>query len=88
MLDEKGEYYNITVLGKDEANIIYYETLSKLMHVFRRHSIDIYQYVYGRYCANGKKKFRALISDIKRYIGIATSTSSNNAVVMDTLEIL
>lgn len=88
VLDEKQEYYNITVLEKGEANIIYYKTLSILMNVFRRHSIDIYQYLYSRYCANGKKTFRAAIPDIKRYIGITTSTSSNNAVVMDTVDIL
>lgn len=86
--DEKDEYYNISVLGKDEANIIYYETLAKLMTVFRRHSIDIYQYLYSRYCANGKKAFIATVQDIKRYIGVATTTTSNNAIVSDTLDIL
>lgn len=87
-LDEKGEYYNITVLGKDEANIIFFDTLNILLNVFRRHAIDIYQYLYSRYCANGKKSFIAATNDMKNYIGIATTTSSNDAVINDTLDIL
>lgn len=87
-LVEEDKNYRITVLGKDEANIIYYKTLSVLVNVFQRHSIDIYQYLYGRYCACERKPFFVTIPMIKDFIGMSTKTTSNNAKVTDTLNIL
>lgn len=83
-----GDVYKLYVFDKAEANLIHYETLSKLLHVFKQHAIDIYQYLLGRYYANQQRPFTAPISDIKKYIGVATTTTSNNAVVTDVLDIL
>lgn len=85
---EDGKYYKLRILEPEEANIIYYKTLSILINVFQRHSIDIYQYLYGRFCACGKQPFFATIAQIKDFIGISVDTSSNNAKVTDTLVIL
>lgn len=88
IIDEEGKYYKLRLLQPEEANIIYYKTLSILTNVLKQHVIDIYQYLYGRFCANEKQPYIVTVSQMKDYIGIATTTTSNNAIVMDPLEIL
>lgn len=85
---EDGKYFKIRVLEPEEGNIIYFKTLSILMNVFRQHVIDIYQYLYSRFCANNKQPYIVTVSQMKNYIGITTGTTSNNAIVMDSLDIL
>lgn len=82
------DYYYLTVLDASEANLIEYNTLSKLMNVLQKNSINIYIYLFNRYCANGYQPFVATLKQIKDFIGIATSTTSNNIVVDDTIDIL
>lgn len=81
-------YFYLTVLEASEANLIEYNTLSKLMNVLQKNSISIYVYLFNRYCANGYTPFIATIKQIKDFIGIATSTTSNNLIVSDTIDIL
>ena len=82
------DYYYLTVLDSSEANLIECITLSKLMNVLQKNSISIYIYLFNRYCANGYQPFIATLKQIKDFIGIATSTTSNNIIVDDTIEIL
>ena len=82
------EYYYLTVLETSEANLIEYNTLSKLMNVLQKNSISIYVYLFNRYCANGYAPFIATNKQIKDFIGIATTTTSNNIIVSDTIDIL
>ena len=87
--EENGDdYYYLTVLSAAEANLIEYNTLSKLMNVLQKNSISIYIYLFNRYCANGYQPFIATLKQIKDFIGIATSTTSNNIIVDDTIDIL
>ena len=85
---EEDDYYYLKVLEKDQANLIEYMTLTKLMNVLQKNSISIYIYLFNRYFANGCQPFIATLKQIKDFIGIATSTSSNNMIVDDTLDIL
>ena len=82
------DYYYLTVLDASEANLIEYITLSKLMNVLQKNSISIYIYLFNRYCANGYQPFIATLKQIKDFIGIATSTTSNNIIIDDTIDIL
>ena len=82
------DYYYLTVLDASEANLIECITLSKLMNVLQKNSISIYIYLFNRYCANGYQPFIATIKQIKDFIGIATSTTSNNIIIDDTIDIL
>lgn len=81
-------YYYLTTLDPTEANLIEYHTLSKLMNVLQKNSINIYIYLFNRYYANGLEGFKTTFRQIKDFIGIATGTTANNAVVSDTIEIL
>lgn len=85
---EENEYYYLTVLDQDSGHLIEYTTLMKLMNVLQKNSISIYIYLFNRYCANGYEPFIATLKQIKDYIGIATSTTSNNMIIDDTLDIL
>ena len=87
-LNEENDYYYLTVLDSTEANLIEYNTLSKLMNVLQKNSISVYIYLFNRYYANGKSSFIATIKQIKDFIGIATTTTSNNIIIDDTLDIL
>lgn len=87
-LNEENKFYYLTTLDPNEANLIEYNTLSKLMNVLQKNSISIYIYLFNRYYANGCKAFIATIKQIKDYIGIATSTTSNNLIIDDTIDIL
>ena len=87
-LNEEDEYYYLTVLDSSEANLIEYNTLSKLLNVMQRNSINIYVYLFNRYYANGRNSFIATLKQIKDFIGIATTTTSNNFLIDDTLDIL
>ena len=82
------DYYYLTVLDSSEANLIEYNTLSKLLNVMQRNSINIYVYLFNRYYANGRNPFIATLKQIKEFIGIATTTTSNNILIDDTLDIL
>ena len=94
-LEEKGfiyegedDYYYLTLLAADEAHLIYYDTLSKLLNVLQKNSINIYIYLISRWYANACQEYIITIAQVKRYIGISTSTTSNNLIVSDTLDIL
>ena len=58
------------------------------MNVLQKNSISIYIYLFNRYYANSCQPFIATIRQIKDFIGIATSTTSNNLIVDDTIDIL
>lgn len=79
-LVEDEKYYKIIVFDKESANILQ----SILTNVLRPHVIDIYQYLFGRF----KAADLVTVAQMKEYIGVATTTTSNNAIAMDSLEIL
>ena len=81
-------YYYLTILDATEANLIEYNTLSKLINVLQKNSLSIYVYLFNRYYANGFQPFIVTIKQIKEFIGITTTTTSNNIIVDDTIDIL
>ena len=85
---EEDKCYYLPNLDKADANLIELNTLIKMMNVFQRNSISIYIYLFNRYYANSCQPFIATIRQIKDFIGIATSTTSNNLIVDDTIDIL
>ena len=82
------DFYYITVLPSDSAHLIEYQTLYKLMNVLQKHSLSIYVYLFNRYYANGCQPVIITMSQIKNYVGVATTTTSNNGFIDDTIDIL
>lgn len=58
------------------------------MNVFQKNSINIYIYLFNKYYTSSFQPFIATFRQIKEYIGIATTTTSNNAIIDDTIDIL
>ena len=88
LVELKDDYYYLTVLSPENANLIECKTLDKLMNVFQKNSLNIYNYLINEYCRRGQVPFIITIRQIKDFIGIATSTTSNNGIVDDTIDIL
>ena len=88
VIDENDDYYYLAVLDPQGGNLIEYNTLLKMMNVLQKNSINIYIYLFNRYYANNFQPFIATFRQVKDYIGIATTTTSNNAVIDDTIDIL
>ena len=81
-------YYYLTILDKEMANLIEYQTLMKLMNTLQRRSISIYIYLFNRYYANGLEPFLATRNQIKNYLGICMNSNNNDSILVDTIEIL
>lgn len=88
VIDEGDDYYYLAVLDPQDGNLIEYNTLLRMMNVLQKNSINIYIYLFNRYYASNFQSFIATFRQIKDYIGIATTTTSNNAVIDDTIDIL
>lgn len=86
--DSEDGYYYLRVLDPQEATLIEFYTLQKLMNVLKQDAISVYSYLFNRYYANGLEPFYASISSIKEFIGRATDTTSNNIVIVDMIDIL
>ena len=86
------ELSHLDELGEDERFLIDMDTLKALVAYRKRHLIDLYVYLFnGMYYAkmnNGENSVVITMKNMKDYIGIATSTTSNNGVVKELLDIL
>lgn len=80
--------YKLNYLDKSISSLIPYETLRKLNNSLNEKSISLFVYLLKRYIANGEKEYAVTMSQMKSFVGIATSTTSNNEVITDILEVL
>lgn len=86
------ELSHLDELGEEESYLIDADTLKALVAYKKRHLIDLYVYLcrgmnYAR-TQLGESGVVITMKNMKDYIGIATSTTSNNNVVKDLLDIL
>ena len=84
--DEKR--YKLNYLDKSVSSLIPYETLRKLNNSLNHNSISLFVYLLKRYIANGEKEYPVTMAQMKKFIGIAYTTTSNNEVINDILHIL
>lgn len=85
--NDKGEYI-LQLLPADVAALIPERTLEMLVNTLNDNSISTYIYLMMRYIANSERSFKFSIEEIKNFIGISTTTRSNNNVVDDILYVL
>lgn len=88
---DKGEdedYYYLKTLSREDANLIEFHTLVQLTNVLQKNSLNIYNYLINEYYRNRQQPYIITIRQIKDFIGIAVSTTSNNMIIDDTLDIL
>ena len=51
-------------------------------------AISLFVYLLKRYIANNEQEYVVTMAQMKNFIGIASSTTSNNEVITDILEVL
>lgn len=80
--------YELISLEKDIATLVPYNTLKIITDALSENSISTYIYLFNCYYANGCKSFNFTLEQIKNYIGICTSTRSNDEIVTNILYVL
>ena len=80
--------FKLNYLDKSISSLIPYETLRKLNNSLNQNSISLFVYLLKRYLANNEQEYIVTMAQMKSFIGIATTTTSNNEVINDILEIL
>lgn len=85
---ENEKRYKLNYLDKSISALVPFETLRKLNNSLNQNSISLFVYLLKRYIANNEKEFIVTMSQMKKFIGVATNTTSNNDVINDILHIL
>ncbi len=85
--DQEGKYY-LTILPAEVAGLIPEPTLKLIIDTLSEHCISAYLYLLLRYIANEEEPYTFLLTDIKKHIGICTTTRSNDQVITNILFVL
>ena len=80
--------YQLVELESDLASLIPYNTLKLMTDALNENSISAYVYLLNNYYSNNCKPFQFTIEQVKSYVGISTTTRSNNDVITNILYVL
>ncbi len=86
--DEENNRYILTYLERSLCTLVPQETLRKMNNALSRYSVSLFVYFMNRYLAAGELEYIVTMTQMKEYIGIAKSTSSNNEIITDIMEVL
>lgn len=86
--DIENKRYILNVLDRKVASLIPFDTLRKLNNTLSHNCISVFVYLLNMYMAKEERSFKVTLSELKSFIGIAVTTSSNNEVITDILEVL
>lgn len=86
-ITENGDY-KLHQLEANAATLVPFLTLRQLINSLHKNSVSIFVYLLNRYLGNGEKGFYVTHYSLKKFIGIATSTTSNNVIISDILKTL
>ena len=88
IIDEPGDKYYLTHLSADIASLIPNPTLKLITDTLNEYSISVYVYLLMRYIANNEEIFQFKLSDVKKHIGICSTTRSNDEIITNILFVL
>ena len=80
--------YQLIELSAGIASLVPYNTLKLITDTLNDNSISTYIYLLNCYYGNDCRPFQFTLDQIKGYIGISTSTRSNNDIVTNILYVL
>ena len=86
--DFNKDYYKLIVLESSLATLLPYDTIKLLTDTLNENSISTYVYLLNRYYANGCKPVQFTLESIKAFIGICTTTRSNDEIITNILFVL
>lgn len=82
------ETYEIIVLEKDIASLVPYDTLKLITDTLNENSISTYVYLFNCFYANNCNPFQFTLEQIKKQIGICSTTRSNDDIITNILFVL
>ena len=82
------ETYEIIVLEKDIASLVPYDTLKLITDTLNENSIYTYVYLFNCFYANNCNSFQFTLEQIKKQIGICSTTRSNDDIITNILFVL
>ena len=88
LLEEADGKTILKQLEKTAATLVPYPTLRQIQNSLHRNSVTIFVYLLNRYVGNTEMPYFITYNELKKYVGISTSTSSNNVIVSDILKTL
>lgn len=80
--------YEVITLEKELASLIPYDTLKLITDTLNENSISTYVYLLNCYYANNCKAFTFTLEQVKKHIGICSSTRSNDDIITNILYVL
>jgi predicted transcriptional regulator len=86
--DQGGKRYKLFPLDKSIATLIPLKTLRQLNNSLNHNAISIYVYILKRYIAAGENEFVCTKNQLKNFCGLAVTTSSNDEIINDILQVL
>lgn len=88
LLTEGVSEYTLQKLEPCAATLVPFITLREIQNALHKNSVSIFVYLLNRFIANQSQAFMVTYVELKKYIGISTSTASNNVVIADILKVL
>jgi len=80
--------FQLIELSADIAALVPYNTLKLITDTLNENSISTYVYLLNCYYSNNCQPFQFTLDQVKSYIGISTSTRSNNDIITNILYVL
>ena len=86
--DEERKRYILKRLDQADGSLIPLKTLKVLNNTLSHNSISTFVYLLNRFIAAGETPYVVTLKQVKEFIGIAASTSSNDDIVTDIFQVL
>ena len=80
--------YKLNYLDRSLCSLVPYDTLRAINNALSQNAISVFVYLLKRFIANNEKPYIVTMTQMKKFVGIATTTSSNNVIIGDILHIL
>lgn len=82
------QHYEIITLDNEIALLIPYPVLKLITDTLSENSVSVYVYLFNRYYANNDNSYQFTLEQIKKHIGICTTTRSNDEIITNILFVL
>ena len=86
--DTERKRYILKELDQTTGSLIPFKTLKILNNTLSHNAISTYVYLLNRFISAGETPYVVTLKQVKEFIGIAASTSSNDEIVTDIFQVL
>lgn len=86
--EEDKDYYELVILENKAASLIKYDVLKVITDTLNEKTVSTYVYLFNLFYANECKSVQFTLEQVKKNIGICTTTRSNDDIVTNILFVL